>query len=65
MQFGFMSGCGTTNAIFILRQLQDNYFAKKKNLYTAFVDLEKAFDRASRDVVWWALRRLRIDEFVD
>lgn len=38
-----MPGCGTTNTSFILRQLQEKYFAKKKNLYVAFVDLEEAF----------------------
>ena len=41
MQFGFMKGCGTTDAIFILRQLQEKYMAKNKKLYFAFVDLEK------------------------
>ena len=44
MQFSFMTGCGTTNVIFILRQLQEKYVAKKKKLYFAFVDLEKTFD---------------------
>ena len=39
MQFGFMPGCGTTDAIHILRQLQEKY---SKGLYIAFVDLEKA-----------------------
>ena len=56
MQCRFMPGCGTTNPIFILRQLQDKYRAKKKNLYFAFVDLEKVLDRISKDVSWWALR---------
>ena len=42
-----MPGCPSTNAIFILRQLQEKYVAKKKNLHFAFVDLEKAFDRVS------------------
>ena len=41
MQFGFIPGCGSTNAIFILRQLQEKYLAKKKNLYFAIVDLKK------------------------
>ena len=31
MQFGFMPGRSTTGAIFILRQLQEKYLAKKKN----------------------------------
>ena len=30
MQFGFMAGKGTTDAIFIVRQLQEKYLAKKK-----------------------------------
>ena len=50
MQFGFMPGRGTTDAIFILRQLQEKYLAKQKVLYFALVDLEKAFDRAPREV---------------
>ena len=48
-----MQGYGTTNTIFILRQLQKRYLAKKKkNLYFAFVDSEKAFDRVPPDIVW-------------
>ena len=62
MQCGFMGGKGTTDAIFIVRQLQKKYLAKKKDLWMAFVDLEKAFDRVPRDVVWWALRSLGVDE---
>ena len=50
MQFGFMPGRGTTDAIFILRQLQEKHLAKNKKLYFTFVDLEKAFDRVPRTV---------------
>jgi hypothetical protein len=64
MQFGFMAGKGTTDAIFIVRQLQEKYLAKKKDLWMAFVDLEKAFDRVPREVVWWALRSLGVDEWI-
>ena len=45
MQVGFMPGKRTTDAIFIMRQVQEKHQAKKKKLYYAFVDLEKAFDR--------------------
>ena len=64
MQFGFMKEKGTTDAIFIVRQLQEKYRAKKKDLWMAFVDLEKAFDRVPREVVWWALRSLGVDEWL-
>jgi len=41
MQFGFMQGKGTTDAIFIVRQMQENFRVKGKKLYFGFVDLEK------------------------
>ena len=64
MQCGFMSGRGTTDAIFIVRQLQEKPLAANKPLYMAFVDLEKAFDRVPWDVIWWAMRKLGIDEWL-
>ena len=45
MQFGFMTENGTTDAIFIVCQLQEKYLGKKKDLWMAFVDFKKAFDR--------------------
>ncbi|XP_048759363.2 uncharacterized protein LOC125668965 [Ostrea edulis] len=30
----------------------------------AFVDLEKAFDRGPRKVIWWALRKLGVEEWI-
>ena len=50
MQFGFMPGRGTTNAIFILQQVHEKYLDKHKDLYLAFADLEKAFERVPRKV---------------
>lgn len=64
MQFGFMPGRGTSDAIFILRQMQEKYLGKKKSLYFAFVDLEKAFDRVPRSVLWWSMRKLGVEEWV-
>ena len=54
MQFGFMKGKGTIDAIFMARQMQENFRVKGKKLYFGFVDLEKAFDRVPREVISWA-----------
>ena len=40
MQFGFMAGKSITDAIFIVRQLQEKYLARNKELWMDFVDLE-------------------------
>ena len=32
MQFGFRSGIGTTDAIFIVRQMQERFLAKKQEV---------------------------------
>ena len=63
-QFGFVPGRGTTDAIFVVRQLQEKYLAANKRLYMAFVDLEKAFNRVPTKVIWWALRKLGVDEWI-
>ena len=62
MQFGFMKGKGTTDAIFMARQMQENFRVKGKKLYFGFVDLEKAFDRVPREVISWAMRKLGVEE---
>ena len=61
-QFGFSSGKSTTDAIFILRHIQQKYSEKKKNLYHIFIDLEKAFDRVPRSAIEWAMRRQLVPE---
>jgi len=41
MQFGFMKGKGTIDAIFVVRWVQEKFGVKNKKLYFGFVDLEK------------------------
>ena len=64
MRSGFMPGRCTTDAIFILCQLQEKYMAVNKQLFLAFVDLEKAFDRVPRKIIWWAMRKLGVEEWL-
>ena len=63
MQFGFMSGRSTTDAIYILRQMQEKHIIRKKKIYFIFVDLEEAFDRVPGSILWWTMRKLGIDEW--
>ena len=64
MQFGFMPGKGTVDAIFIVRRMQEEYQKKDKNLYMCFVDMEKAFDRVPRKVMEWAMRKKGSSEVI-
>ena len=57
MQMGFIPGRGTTDAIFIMRQLLEKYEMAGRDLYMVFLDLKKAFDCVPREVIWWSLRR--------
>ena len=58
-----MKGKGTTDAIFTVRQMQENFRAKEK-LYFGFVELQKAFDRVPREVIRWAMRKLEVEEWL-
>ena len=62
MQCGFMLGCGTTDAIFIVCQLQEKHLLAN---YMAFVYLEKkAFDCVHQDFIWLAMPMIGTDEWL-
>ena len=48
-QFDFNLGRGTTDAIFIVSQMQEKYLAKNKDLYFTYINLEKTFDHVPRN----------------
>ena len=47
-----------------MQSIQEKYLAANKRRYMAFVDLEKAFDRVPQNVIWWALRKLDVEEWI-
>lgn len=56
-------GKSTINATFLVRQLQ-KYLVKNKLLYLTFLDIEKAFYRVSHSLIWWAMRKQEIDDWL-
>ena len=52
---GFRKNKSCEDAIFTLRQLTERATENNKELYIAFVDQEKAFDRVDRQQLWKTL----------
>ena len=56
VQSSFRRGTVCIDQIFIVRQICEKYSEKSKDVYLAFLDLEKAYDRVDRDAMWNVLR---------
>ena len=65
VQFGFMPGQGTTDAIFIsyTTREKEKHLGKHKP-YFAFVNLEKVFGCVPMKVLWWPMSRAGVEEWV-
>jgi exonuclease III len=61
-QFGFTPSRSTTDAIQAVRILTEKHRLNKEDLHLIFIDLEKAFDRVPRELVWEALRAQALPE---
>lgn len=55
-----MRGRSTTGAIHLTRTHREIYTNRKKDLHIVFIDLEKAYDRLSREVSWTCLERKEV-----
>ena len=60
-QAGFRAGRSTTEQIFNLRILCEKYLQHQQNLYHAFIDFKKAFDRVWHEALWATMRKYNIN----
>jgi len=61
-QAGFRSGRGTTEQIFILRNILEQVNEWQATLYINFVDFEKAFDLVHRNGLWMIMNQYGIPQ---
>ena len=54
-QGGFRSVRGCIDQIFVLKRLVEKYIEKRKELYAAFMDLEKEYDKICIEELWRVL----------
>ena len=60
-QFGFRKGCGTREAIGVMRMLCERSIEHNNDVYICFVDFEKAFDRVNWVKMMDALKSIGVD----
>ena len=55
-QFGFRSGKGCNDGIYVLKQLQEISYQSQTKLFTCFVDLTAAYDHINRTFLFQSIR---------
>ena len=61
VQCEFTEGKGTTNAIFIMRNLIERSIEVQKDIFLCFFDYSKAFDKVRQEKLFAILDKLYMD----
>ena len=56
-QFGFRSGMGCNDGVYMLKQLQEIASKSQRKLYVCFIDLTAAFDHVNRELLFKSIRQ--------
>jgi hypothetical protein len=55
--FGFIPGRSTIETIFLIRQFMERHQEQKNDLHMIVINLEKAYNKIPRNIMWWALEK--------
>ena len=55
-QFGFRSGVGCNDAIYVIKQLHEIASLSERELFVCFIDLSSAFDHVNRKLLFQSIR---------
>ncbi|XP_069947548.1 RNA-directed DNA polymerase from mobile element jockey isoform X1 [Cherax quadricarinatus] len=55
-QGGFRKGRGCVDQVFTVKHISEQYLDKAKEVFVAFMDLEKVYDRVDRGAMWQMLQ---------
>ena len=59
-----MFGSDTMNKVFVLRKLTEKFRVMEKKLFLVLIDLETAFNRVPRKVIWYDFRKNGVPEYL-
>jgi hypothetical protein len=59
-RFGFMPMRSTMEVIFLIRPLMERYREQKKDMHMVFINMQKAYDKVTINVMWWALQKHKV-----
>ena len=63
-QFGYKSGVGTDSSILVLKEVAKRYQSRSTNVFLAFLDASKAFDRVSFTVLFNILEKRGVPNYI-